>query len=158
MAQAPFEGAGACLPCPGDGVSAEEGRSCACGAGHFFEAPRCSPCKTDTYKNTTDAGCTACPNNAVSAEGSTSLSACTCPAGFSGDAGSGGSCVPCAAGTYKDVDGCGARGCTNKTYPVLEVDGGWSHPRWGEDASVAACSLNATWNDVIRRQRPAPTG
>ncbi|KAJ1494157.1 hypothetical protein T484DRAFT_1766744 [Baffinella frigidus] len=34
---------------------------------------------------------------------------------------------------------------------VIEVDGGWSHPRWGEDASVAACSLNATWDDVIRR-------
>ncbi|KAJ1486197.1 hypothetical protein T484DRAFT_1790504, partial [Baffinella frigidus] len=32
-----FTGPGACLSCPGDGVSAEEGRSCACGAGHFLK-------------------------------------------------------------------------------------------------------------------------
>ncbi|KAJ1494158.1 hypothetical protein T484DRAFT_1766745, partial [Baffinella frigidus] len=246
-----FEGPGACLSCPGDGVSAEEGRSCACGAGHFFEdnllrlscsgssssctsctpsvgmsegainviqedmfisrfpscswiisgadprltlsfeavdgfgshavvfgvdecadaecgsgyhslaryqvnydgdmhleaepgrqfqsttghlrlslspgymyldgldmnatwstgaskAPGCSPCKAGTYKDTADGACTACPCHAVSPEGSTSLSACTCPEGFTGDAGSGGSCVPCAAGMYKDVGGSAA--------------------------------------------------
>ncbi|KAJ1474532.1 hypothetical protein T484DRAFT_3254951, partial [Baffinella frigidus] len=111
------------------------------------KAPGCSPCKADTYKDTTDgSACTACPCRAVAEEGSTSLSACTCPAGFTGDAGSGGSCVPCAAGTYKDVRGsaacswCGVRGCTSK---VLE-DWGASHPRWGEDPSVASCSLDAT--------------
>ncbi|KAJ1484528.1 hypothetical protein T484DRAFT_1655570, partial [Baffinella frigidus] len=228
-----FEGPQACLSCPGDGVSAEDGRSCACGAGHFFEdnvpmlscsggssggcsctpsagsnsgtlsvqasqscywtisgveprlkvtssqlqnthlvayldecddadcmsyqpvvsreriyesgweyqsskrhlrvrlewtiygssvvgsvvatwsttskAPGCSPCKADTYKNATDAAaCPACPSNAVSAEGSTSLSACSCPAGFTGDAGVGGICVRCGRGTYKDVGGSAA--------------------------------------------------
>eukprot|EP00290_Baffinella_frigidus_P051094 CAMPEP_0180385536 /NCGR_PEP_ID=MMETSP0989-20121125/29158_1 /TAXON_ID=697907 /ORGANISM="non described non described, Strain CCMP2293" /LENGTH=138 /DNA_ID=CAMNT_0022386139 /DNA_START=193 /DNA_END=607 /DNA_ORIENTATION=+ len=30
--------------------------------------PECSPCEVDTYKNTTDTGCNACPSNAVSAE------------------------------------------------------------------------------------------
>ncbi|KAJ1474533.1 hypothetical protein T484DRAFT_1635394, partial [Baffinella frigidus] len=79
----PFEGPGACLSCPGDGAG--------------------------DYKDTTDAAdCTACPSNAVSAEGSTSLSACTCPAGFTGDAGSGGSCVLCESGTYKNVRGSAA--------------------------------------------------
>ncbi|KAJ1467870.1 hypothetical protein T484DRAFT_1857322 [Baffinella frigidus] len=68
--------------------------------------PGCAPCEENTYKDTTDAAaCTACPSNAVSAEGSTSLSACTCPAGFTGDAGSGVSCGQCGPDTYKDVHG-----------------------------------------------------
>ncbi|KAJ1489968.1 hypothetical protein T484DRAFT_1884999, partial [Baffinella frigidus] len=68
--------------------------------------PECSPCEAGTYKDTTDAsGCTACPPNAVSAEGSTDRSSCECAAGYTGDAGAGYGCVLCEAGTYKDVSG-----------------------------------------------------
>ena len=71
-----------------------------------YKLPECSPCEAGTYKDATDASeCTACPTNAVSAEGSTAMSSCECPAGFSGDAGAGQGCVLCEAGTYKDVIG-----------------------------------------------------
>jgi hypothetical protein len=66
----------------------------------------CSPCEADTYKAASDASeCTACPTSAVSAVGSTALSSCVCPAGYTGDAGVGGDCVACEAGFYKDVSG-----------------------------------------------------
>jgi hypothetical protein len=45
--------------------------------------------------------CLTCPDNAVSAVGSDALQDCLCAQGYSGA--DGGSCSPCAAGTYKDV-------------------------------------------------------
>ena len=66
----------------------------------------CTLCEAGTYTAATDAlGCTACPPNAISAEGSTALSSCECPAGYAGDAGVGEDCVACDANTYKDVRG-----------------------------------------------------
>ena len=57
-------------------------------------ASGCLPCEAGTYKAASDAsGCTACPTNAVSAEGSSALSSCECPAGYTGDAGAGEDCV-----------------------------------------------------------------
>ncbi|KAJ1489967.1 hypothetical protein T484DRAFT_1665185, partial [Baffinella frigidus] len=105
----PFDGPAACASCPANVESADGGRSCGCGLGNWSTSsklPECAPCEAGTYKDTTDAsGCTACPPNAVSAEESTARSNCQCPAGYTGDAGAGDSCVPCEAGTYKAVSG-----------------------------------------------------
>ena len=58
----------------------------------------CMPCEAGTYKAASEASeCTVCPTNAVSAEGSTTLSSCECPAGYTGDAGVGEDCVACEA-------------------------------------------------------------
>ena len=66
----------------------------------------CTPCSAGTYTAASNSSeCTACPTNAVSADGSTALSSCECPAGYTGNAGLGGQCVACEAGTYKNVSG-----------------------------------------------------
>ncbi|KAJ1483235.1 hypothetical protein T484DRAFT_2601247 [Baffinella frigidus] len=68
--------------------------------------PGCAPCRSGTYVAASNASeCTACPDNAVSAVGGTALSSCECPAGYTGDAGSGEDCVPCEAGTFKAASG-----------------------------------------------------
>jgi hypothetical protein len=68
--------------------------------------PGCLPCAAGTYDDVSIAsGCTACPSNAVSAVGSTALSSCECPAGYTVDARIGDDCVACEAGTYKDASG-----------------------------------------------------
>jgi len=65
----------------------------------------CTPCNTLSYKADANASkCTACPPNAVSAEG---LSSCECPAGYTGDAEVGEACVGCEEGTFKPSDGPG---------------------------------------------------
>jgi hypothetical protein len=124
-----------CNRCPTNAVSAERSTSlssCECAAGYTGDAgvgkdcvsceagsykdvigsatckvcSVCLPCLAGTYMSTTDAfGCTACPTNAVSAEGSTALSSCECDAGYTGDAGVGEDCVACEAGTHADVSG-----------------------------------------------------
>ena len=110
----PSDGPGTCLSCPGDAecpgdVACVVGASsCACGAGNFlsFGPPKCSPCEAGTYQPASNAsGCSACPTNAVSAEGSTAFSSCECAAGYTGDAGVGEDCVACEADTFKDVSG-----------------------------------------------------
>ncbi|KAJ1476232.1 hypothetical protein T484DRAFT_1552100, partial [Baffinella frigidus] len=119
-------GSGTCTPCPSNAQSQNGSSICQCTAGFTGESrvgegcvaceagtmpAECSPCEAGTYMDPANAtGCTACPPHAVSAEGSASLSSCECARGFRGGAGAGGSCVPCEAGTYKDVNGSGA--CT----------------------------------------------
>ncbi|KAJ1487097.1 hypothetical protein T484DRAFT_1666283, partial [Baffinella frigidus] len=127
--------ASGCTACPTNAVSAEGSTalsSCECPAGYTGNAgvgescveceadtykdasgsatkpPTCAPCEAGTFKDATDASeCTACPTDAVSAEGSTALSSCECPAGYTGNAGEGEGCVRCEGGTYKDVSGLG---------------------------------------------------
>jgi hypothetical protein len=59
--------------------------------------------------------CVACPEHAHLAPGTGALahapSACRCDAGYSGDAASGGLCVPCASGSFKTLIGPGT--CTS---------------------------------------------
>jgi hypothetical protein len=82
----------------------------------------CTPCKSGTYKADTNAlRCTACPFNAVSAEGSTALSSCACPAGYTGDAGVGERCVPCEAGTYWAATASKCTACPPNT---ISAEGG----------------------------------
>jgi hypothetical protein len=126
-----------CTACPANAVSAEGSTalsSCECAAGYTGDAGvgedcvaceagtykdaigsatckvclMCLPCLAGTFRSTTALGCTACPANAVSAEGSTALSSCECAAGYTGDAGVGEACVACEAGTHKDVSGSAA--------------------------------------------------
>ena len=52
--------------------------------------------------------CTACPTNAVSAEGQSS---CVCAAGYTGDAEVGEDCVAFEAGTYMDLDASRCNAC-----------------------------------------------
>ncbi|KAJ1472131.1 REJ domain-containing protein [Baffinella frigidus] len=60
-------------------------------------------------------------------------------------------------------DACGVCGGASVGLEFCETqipqDWGWSHfPRWGQDSSVSACSLNATWVDVILRARLPAVG
>ena len=104
--------ASGCTACPTNAVSAEASTalsSCVCAAGYTGDAEvgdDCVACEAGTYKDVSGAAtCTACPSNTVSAEASTALISCECPAGYTGDAGVGEDCVPCETGTYKDVSG-----------------------------------------------------
>ena len=86
--------------------SSATGSGCGFTATVSGEPSRCVPCKVGTYTAVIDASeCTACPANAVSAEGSTAFSSCVCHPGYLGDAEVGKDCVPCEAGTYMDVSG-----------------------------------------------------
>ncbi|KAJ1480913.1 hypothetical protein T484DRAFT_2770569 [Baffinella frigidus] len=88
--------------------------------------------------------------NAVSAEGDTSMSSCTCPAGFTGDAAaSGGSCAACTAGTYKSVMGSAV--CTTCPSNSVSAEGGIScgcpAGFTGDAASRCICSVGYTGGD-----------
>ena len=93
--------------------------SCQCSAGFqpdVIAAPsQCVACPVQTFKDVqSNAPCTACPPNSVSAAGQTSQSACTCSAGYEGDAtvssAQTDSCRSCPYGYYKTA--AGNTGCT----------------------------------------------
>jgi len=73
------------------------------------EASACATCIEGSYKDAAgSATCTSCGSGATSALGSTAVSECICPVGYTV---SGGSCQPCPAGSYTDAVGSVA--CTS---------------------------------------------
>ena len=126
--------------------------------------PGCVPCKTGTYQAASNAlECTACPTNAVSAEGSTALSSCKCSAGYTGDAGVGEDCVACEAGTFKDVTGSAT--CTVCTTNSVSAEGGGScecAPNFEGDAGggtvCVACEVGTFKSHSGLGTCTAPTG
>ena len=72
---------------------------------------QCNPCPAGSFQN--GALCSACPPYSYSPAASVSIADCTCNRGYTPGA-SGGACVACPAGKYKDINGSGA--CELCTY------------------------------------------
>ena len=93
-----------------EGYSGPDGGVCAsCEAGTFKPtngSHPCSLCGMGKYSSATaaleESQCTLCPTNTTSVPGSTSLSNCSCNAGFTGP---GGRCSACEPGTFKPISG-----------------------------------------------------
>jgi hypothetical protein len=115
---------------------------CLCDAGYTgADGSTCVPCEVGTYKDTSGSGaCSACPANAVSVSGSASVDACSCIAGhflFLSPQETR-SCLPCAAGSYKN--GVGNDNCTSCwTGSSVSV---------GESSEQACCPAHSTVNTV----------
>ena len=81
----------------------------ACAAGKYSavtDSTACTDCPANTYSTGASIVCSGCPANAVSATGSVTVFACQCMAGyFFLLAPEGGTCQPCAAGSYKNEAG-----------------------------------------------------
>lgn len=109
------ETGGSCEPCPQGHFKAINGdaacEECPPGSVGGTVLPRsslaaCQACPPNSFKlNSTH--CAACSTGSSSPTGSASSKNCTCDPGFSGDAFSGGLCVPCSAGEFKNWSGSG---------------------------------------------------
>ena len=98
-----------CQSCPAHTTTEASGSSavaaCICVEGYTASNTGmvCVACVEGMYKDFEGAlPCLECPPNSNSPQGSTSLSACVCNAGFTTD---GTSCVQCAMGSYKTGEG-----------------------------------------------------
>ena len=105
------------------GYTGPDGGSCeACVAGTYKDVNGSAPCslcaagKYSTELGEIESGtCVHCPANSMSIAGSPALANCTCLVGHAGP--DGGPCEPCAAGSYKDVNGSQACAlCPQGTY------------------------------------------
>ena len=101
--------------CPANSEAPEGATSitqCTCNPGYLGvilnESSTCTACPSDTFFDEVDIECDPCPNFAVSAEASLSLTDCKCNAGYSGDDGS--TCIACPQNTFKPMTGSAA--CT----------------------------------------------
>lgn len=93
-----------CIPCPPHSVSGAGSAECMCSIGYTAARGACTECAAGKFKSSNGTGvCTACPSHMTSRPASTSITNCTCNAGYSGA--DGGGCSPCKAGTYKNVTG-----------------------------------------------------
>ncbi|KAJ1489765.1 hypothetical protein T484DRAFT_1779361 [Baffinella frigidus] len=119
------------------GCTAVDGGVGECLAGYTAAADgvQCRACEVGTFKSAVgNATCETCPPNSESSSGS---AVCQCSPGFT-------------------VASDGVAFCV---VLILDHSSGGAHfPRWGQDSSVSACSLNATWDDVIRRAWLPPAG
>ena len=104
------------------GFTGPDGGLCEpCAPGTYKESEGsaiCSACPANTYQSltsaTSQASCLACPEHTVSASGSDDENDCLCQAGYFLD---NGSCVPCAEGSYKPLNGPEAcTACPTGTY------------------------------------------
>ena len=106
---------------------------CVCNGG--FSGPNggvCAPCVAGTYKDTIGSAlCKTCPPSTTSAAGSMTVSDCTCIAGYSSAEKDVGTCVVCAADTYKDVKG--TESCTPCPANSMSPQG---------SVSISACTCN----------------
>lgn len=107
----------ACIfpPC-NPGYTGPDGICSTCVAGTYkvgTGSAACMPCVAGTYSTipaaTAETACLACGGNSDAPIQSSTATACTCNAGYSGA--HGGVCTPCAAGTYKV--GTGSAACTS---------------------------------------------
>ena len=92
------------------GYTGTDGICSTCIAGTYkvgMGSAACTSCVTGTYSTTpaatAETACLSCPVNSNSPSQSSTVTACTCNAGYSGP--NGGVCDPCASGTYKDTVG-----------------------------------------------------
>ena len=108
-----------CLPCQAsastNGLSgSSQAAACQCKAGFFGTGAQndCVPCPTGSFKTAYGdlPSCTSCPaGSTTSGTGSTSVAACACVAGLSGDPAQGIDCTACPIDTYKNL--AGSSGC-----------------------------------------------
>ncbi|KAJ1490688.1 hypothetical protein T484DRAFT_1613683, partial [Baffinella frigidus] len=71
----------------------------------------CTACGVGSYKDAAGSvACTSCGIDATSEGARTAVGNCICPAGYIGNASSGGGCTACGVGSYKDAAGSAA--CT----------------------------------------------
>ena len=123
MSQADTLASGAQVSCAGTaecdpGSTGEAGSCTACAAGKYKTAAgpdACTECSAGKYSSavgaTSDSTCSACPANSSSPAASSTLTACTCPAGYTGPDGE--ACSECGAGKYKTAAGSNATACSD---------------------------------------------
>ena len=89
-----------CQRCGSNKFTSPGSNICQCRAGQYpGSVGTCENCPTDTYKDSpSNALCTPCPENSISAAGSITSTACQCKNGFSGVSGS--VCSMCSSGKY----------------------------------------------------------
>jgi len=150
----------ACTACPA-GLTSQAGRGfCTCPAGTIDTTPIdnvlapldpsvCQPCPSNAtcpmgplgpvaicnanyYSNGTS--CVICPGGGISPAGSTSSSACTCPAGYSTSSGSG-SCQQCPINTYSTA--ANSSSCT-------KCATGATSPAGSPSAAACVCPANSS--------------
>ena len=128
-------GPSTCTSCPANTVSVSgstDASDCKCDVGYTGpDGGACTACLEGTYKDKNGtAECSNCVNHASSPSGSDNIDDCTCNPGYNfdalnncvldcavGETGSGGSCGPCEAGTYKSTTGSGE--CTSCPTPTV---------------------------------------
>ena len=121
-------GPSTCTSCPSNTVSvsgSDDVSDCKCDVGYTGpDGSACTACLEGKYKDKNGtAGCSDCTDYASSPSGSDNIDDCTCNPGYNfdsskncvldcaaGTTGSSGSCVNCAAGTFKSTTGSGV--CT----------------------------------------------
>lgn len=117
-------GSGSCTACAVYTESLPDRTACVCIAGYVPNGTTCSPCEVNSYAAAGATTCTACPLRSFAPAASTDISQCLCGTGYAAQydvSGSGSAarrrrlltesqvvsqtftCVPCAAGTFKDV-------------------------------------------------------
>ena len=101
------------------GHTGPDGGPCTpCVAGKYKDvngSVACSLCEAGKYSTGTASTCALCPEDTLSIAGSPALTNCICNLGYTGP--DGGACEPCAAGSYKDVNGSQACAlCPDGTY------------------------------------------
>jgi len=107
-------GASSCVSCPSFSYHVVAGATaraaCVCDAGYTGpDGGACTPCAAGSYKASRGSqSCATCPPNSTTAPGmmgASSLDACVCGGGHTGE---GHACRACAAAKYKDVTGSAA--------------------------------------------------
>jgi len=167
-------GSSTCFNCPTkqtSGIGSTSINNCTantpCNAGYTGPNGNCAPCATGTYKDVTGSAactacsagkysattaaiaatnCSACPANSNSLNQSSSATACTCNAGYSGV--NGGECTACAAGSYKPTTGSAACTC----------NAGYTGPDGGPCTACAPGSYKATTGSAACTSCPAFSG
>jgi hypothetical protein len=116
-----------CQTCPSFAVANEDHSDCICVAGYTGGASGCTPCSTGAYKDSDgNHSCTQCPWYSTSIQAASSIEACFCTKGHTGNHST--FCTPCAAGTYKAATGsascttCGMGKFLENTGSTQEAD------------------------------------
>ena len=120
-----------------------------CEMGHYKPVVgdniECTPCAEGTYLNevaSRSMNCSTCPANSWSGQGSPSQRSCTCIMAHTNPDGM--PCIPCAAGTYKNINGSAdCLDCGAGTYSLQAASGCESCPRNTFSGAIAASSLDS---------------
>ena len=100
-------GADACEECGAGTFSGAAAAACTdCEGGKYSGssgAEGCATCGVNTYSSADRSQCMACPSRSVSNQSSAGLTDCKCDVGATGP--DGGTCLPCPAGTFKNLTG-----------------------------------------------------
>ena len=113
--QVSAEGSTECLVCPPDSPAHQDGVSCECEAGTFWDTNTCTPCPAGKYSDSPGAiSCAPCPVFEISTPGAISCNACS-----EGQFWNNGKCETCPEGSYGDRIKCTSENDSNSAAKIL---------------------------------------